>query len=141
MPNERNLLPPFQSPDVARGGPRDAAVNGRKSGARRRQKKEEKTCIVKETKRMLYKPVTDQKQLAMIAKSGMPVPKTPLYVHFLVASVMMKSIKKGSIDDMIKLTDFIGEEYGSSIPANEAAEDELSTSLRELAQELQSDDQ
>ena len=47
--------------------------------------------------------------LAVIKKSGMPLSKAPTYKDFLVASTIMKSIKRGSVDDLEKLAAMIGE--------------------------------
>lgn len=100
--NKQNLRPPFQSGSEAR-------EYGRKGGIKSGQSRRDKATIAETMQTMLYKPVTDEKQLAMIKKSGMPVPKKPRYVDFLVASTMMRSIKNGKTDDLIKIMDIVGE--------------------------------
>ena len=102
MANNQNLRPPFQSGSEAR-------EYGRKGGIKSGQSRRDKATIAETMQTMLYKPVTDEKQLAMIKKSGMPVPKKPRYVDFLVASTMMRSIKNGKTDDLIKIMDIVGE--------------------------------
>ena len=61
------------------------------------------------TKKALQQKVTDAKQLEIIKKSGITKAKNPTYMDFLIASVIMKSIKKGSVDDILKYQQIIGE--------------------------------
>ena len=103
MANEQNLRPPFQSGSEAREFGRKGGIN---SGKARR----DKATIASTMRSMLYKPVTDEGQLKIIKKSGIPVPKNPKYVDFLVASAILRAIKKGEIDDLMKIMQIVGEE-------------------------------
>lgn len=102
MANEQNLAPPYRSGSEAR-------ENGRKGGIASGKARREKATIAGTMESMLYKPVKNEKQLAVIAKSGLPVPKNPQYIHFLVASTMMRTIKDGKVDDLMKIMDLTGE--------------------------------
>lgn len=101
MANEKNLRPPY-SPNEARSF---GAKGGKKSGESKRRKK----TIAETIDKLLNEKIKDQRQLAIIEKSGMPINGTPTYKDFLVASVIMKSIKRGSVDDLEKLACMIGE--------------------------------
>jgi len=110
--NEKNLCP-FRTVSEAREKGHNGGV---KSGQSRRQK----AGIADTTKEMLYTVIKDPKQLEVIRKSGMPVPKKPRYVDFLVASTVMKSIKKGSPDDLLKLMQIVGDKPSEETEGDEA---------------------
>lgn len=113
MANEQNLRPPFRSGSEAR-------KNGQKGGVKSGQIRRQKAGISGTAREMLYSPIKDPKQLEIIRKSGMPVPKHPRYVDFLVASTLLKSIKKGSPDDLLKLMQVVGDEPDGETPAARA---------------------
>lgn len=96
-----NLGPPFNS-ETAREAGRKGAI---KSAEARRRKK----SIAETVKQTLNSKVTNKKQLQIIEKSGMPVPKNPTYRDFVVASVVMNVIKRGYVDDLTKIMEIIGE--------------------------------
>lgn len=102
--NEQNLRPPFSKSD-----PSLARENQKKAVAARNRNKARKKTISATLDKLLSEPVKDAKQLDVIAKSGMPVGARPTYKDFLVASVIMKSIKRGNVDDLEKLAGLIGE--------------------------------
>ena len=85
----------------------------------------------------LSAPVTDSAQLSAIRKSGMPVPSTPTYRDYLIATTINNAIKRGSTDDILKLMQITGENMESEAPLEKASEDALSRSLRELAEEME----
>lgn len=101
MANEQNLRPPFTPEEAREMGKKGAEASAR---ARRRKKSMAETL-----RQVLNEQVKDEKQLTIIAKSGMPVPKKPTYRDFLVASVLIKSIKRGQIDDLTKIMGIVGE--------------------------------
>ena len=101
MAGEENLRP-VQTKEEARERGRRGGI---KSGQVRRQRK----TIAETLDKLLNEKITDPKQLAVIKKSGMPLSKAPTYKDFLVASTIMKSIKRGSVDDLEKLAAMIGE--------------------------------
>lgn len=103
MANE-NLAPPWSkdNPEVAR-------ENQKKSVAARKRNTARKKTIAATVSKVLNSKVTDPKQLAIIRKSGMPTPKNPTYKDFIVASVIMKCVKKGEVGDLTKLMEIIGE--------------------------------
>lgn len=107
MANEQNLKPPFSKDD-----PNTARECQKKSAAARRRNLKKQKAFA-ETVRVIFETkVKDPKQLEIIRKSGMPAPKNPTYMDFFVASVMMRSIKKGSVDDIIKYMQIVGENLG-----------------------------
>ena len=141
MDKNKNLKPPFQKSEIAKGSDRDASVNGRKGGIQSGVSRRRKKTIAETTMNALYKPVTDEAQLEAIRRSGMPVPSKPTYLDFLVASSIGKAIKKGEIDDLRKLMDIIGEEPPMiNETDSDIAEDALSISLKELAEKGLEDD-
>ena len=141
MANEQNLMPPFESPKTANGSERDASINGKKGGINSAKSKKIKKTIAETTKDALYRPVTDERQLEVIRKSGMVVARKPTYLDFLVASVLTKTIRTGRLDDLKKLMEIVGEEPPNmSNPIDEIEEDILSASLRELAEKGLEDD-
>ena len=87
----------------------EARERGRNGGIKSGQSKRRKKTIAETVDRLLNEKVTDEKQLAIIARSGMAIKGKPTYKDFLVASTIMKSIKRGSVDDLMKLSEFIGE--------------------------------
>lgn len=99
--NEQNLRPPYT--------PKEARSYGAKGGQKSGESKRRKKTISATLDKLLSEPVKDAKQLDVIAKSGMPVGARPTYKDFLVASVIMKSIKRGNVDDLSKIIDIIGE--------------------------------
>ena len=99
--NEQNLRPPYT--------PKEARSYGAKGGQKSGESKRRKKTISATLDKLLSEPVKDDKQLDVIAKSGMPVGARPTYKDFLVASVIMKSIKRGNVDDLSKIIDIIGE--------------------------------
>lgn len=125
--------PPFTPEETHKYG----KMGGIASGKVRNRKK----TIAQKLAWTLEQRVTDKKQLDMIERAGIPISGKPTYKDFLIASTLMKSIKNGRVDDMMKVAQFIGEDYGSTVPGEEIRDDELSASLRELAEDLQSDDQ
>ncbi len=130
MANEQNLRPPFT--------PNEAREYGKKGNVASQAAKKRKKTIAETVEKILNEPIRDEKQLNLIKKSGMPTPARPTYKDFLVASVIMKSIKRGMVDDLSKLMAIVGETAGA-LPLDEIAEDSLSRSLRELGKELESD--
>lgn len=118
MPNKNNLLPPFQSPEKAKGNLRDASVNGKKGA----KKKKENATFAMRMKWLMQQPVTDERQINIIKSSGMPVPKKPTFRDFYIATTSMKSIKKGSLDEMIKLAGFLGEDFGTDEKQDDGVE-------------------
>ncbi len=101
MANEQNLRPPFT--------PSQAREYGKKGNIASQASKRRKKTIAETLDKLLNEKITDPKQLAVIKKSGMPLSKAPTYKDFLVASTIMKSIKRGSVDDLEKLAAMIGE--------------------------------
>ena len=101
MANEQNLRPPFT--------PEEAREYGRKGAAKAAELRAQKKTFAAMTKKALQQKVTDAKQLEIIKKSGITKAKNPTYMDFLIASVIMKSIKKGSVDDILKYQQIIGE--------------------------------
>lgn len=106
--------------------------------ARSRNAKLRKTATFRDGMRhVLAEPVTDEKQLAAIRKSGMPIPAKPTYRDFLIATTVLNAIKRGDLDDILKLMQITGEELAATFTPDEVAEDALSRSLRELAEEME----
>lgn len=106
--------------------------------ARSRNAKLRKTATFREGMRqVLAEPVTDEKQLAAIRKSGMPIPARPTYRDFLIATTVLNAIKRGDLDDILKLMQITGEELAATFTPDAVAEDALSRSLRELAEEME----
>lgn len=106
--------------------------------ARSRNAKLRKTATFREGMRqVLAEPVTDEKQLAAIRKSGMPIPAKPTYRDFLIATTVLNAIKRGNLDDILKIMQITGEELAATFTPDEVAEDALSRSLRELAEEME----
>lgn len=101
MINEQNLRSPY-SPEEAR---RYGSKGGKASGEAKKRRK----SIAETVKAALECEVTDPKQLAIIKKSGMPVPRNPTYKDFVVASVIMKCVKKGEVSDLSKIMEIVGE--------------------------------
>lgn len=101
MTNEQNLRPPFTPEEAREFGKKGAAASAK---ARRKKK-----SIAETVEKVLNTKVTDKKQLATIQKAGLPVPEKPTYRDFIVASVIMQSVKRGSVGDLSKLMDIIGE--------------------------------
>jgi len=128
--NPQNLAPQFRSGEEAR-------KNGHKGGVSSGKTRREKKTIASTTKSTLYKLVKDPKQLEIIRKSGLHITGKPTYLDFLVASVVMKSISRGRVDDLLKLMEVIGEKANDDIAVDEKQDDALSASLRELAAELE----
>lgn len=114
----------------------NAAYFGAKGGKRSGEAKRENASIAAATKQALQQYVTDPVQLEIIKKSGMPVPKKPRYLDFLVASVLSKSVKKGNVDDLLKFMQITGESPDTAAVTDNTAEDALTTSLKELAAEM-----
>lgn len=104
MAGIENLNPPWSKdhPEVARD-------NQKKSVEARRRNTARKKTIAATVEKMLDSKVTDKKQLAIIQKSGFPMSSKPTYRDFLVASALMQTIKKGRIDDLLKIQQIIGE--------------------------------
>ena len=104
MANEQNLRPPFSKdcPEIARESQEKSVKARRRNTAR-------KKTIAETVDKLLNEPVKDEKQLSIIEKSGMPIKGKPTYKDFLVASVIMRTIKKGYVDDLTKLMDILGE--------------------------------
>ena len=100
MANNENLVP-FTEETAREMGKRGAI----KSAESRRRKK----SIAETVAQTLNSKVTDKGQLALIKKSGMPTPKNPTYKDFIVASVIMKCIKRGDVNDLSKIMEIIGE--------------------------------
>ena len=98
--NNENLVP-FTEETAREMGKRGAI----KSAESRRRKK----SIAETVAQTLNSKVTDKGQLALIKKSGMPTPKNPTYKDFIVASVIMKCIKRGDVNDLSKIMEIIGE--------------------------------
>lgn len=97
-----NLRPPFT--------PEEARKLGKKGGVNSAKSKRRKKTIAETMDRLLNETVKDPKQLAIVEKSGMPISGNPTYKDFLVASVIIKSIKNGRVDDLQKMMEIIGEE-------------------------------
>lgn len=76
-------------------------------------------------------PITDERQLNALKKSGMPLPAKPTYKDFLVARVIMKSSEKGDVSDLMKIMQILGEEIGES--AEDAKIDELLNGIKKYA--------
>lgn len=87
----------------------EARERGRNGGIKSGQSKRRKKTIAETVDKLLNEPVKDEKQLSIIEKSGMPIKGKPTYKDFLVASVIMRTIKKGYVDDLTKLMDILGE--------------------------------
>lgn len=102
MANEQNLRPPYT--------PNEAREYGRKGGYKSGQSKRRKKSLSETAAKILNEQVRDPKQLEIIKKSGLPVTGKPTYKDFFVASVIMKSIKKGSMDDLMKMASLLGED-------------------------------
>ena len=131
LANEQNLRPPFT--------PKQAREYGRKGGIASQAARRKKKTIAETVSGLLNEPIKDKSQLNVIKSSGMPIPAKPTYKDFLVASVIMKSIKRGTVDDLSKLMAIIGETAGG-VPVDAVRDDALSKSLKELGKELESDD-
>ena len=101
MAGEENLRP-VHTKEEARERGRNGGI---KSGQVRRQKK----TIAATVEKLLDSKVTDPKQLEIIKKSGFPLTGKPTYRDFLVASTLMQTIKRGKVDDLLKLQQVIGE--------------------------------
>lgn len=121
MANSQNLKPPFS--------PTEARENQRKSQEARKRNREMNKTFSESVKIMLKEEVKDPKQLQIIKKSGMPMSGKPTYMDFLVASTLMKSIKKGSVDDILKYMQITGEKPNVE---NSPSLDKLDEMLREL---------
>ena len=104
MVNKQNLEPPWSkdNPEVAR-------ENQKKSVAARKRNRAKKKTIAETVDSVLNMPVTDPKQLEKIRKSGMPVPKNPTYRDYIVANTILKSAKRGFVDDLTKIMAIVGE--------------------------------
>ena len=104
MVNEQNLGPPWSKdcPEIAR-------ENQKKSVAARKRNRAKKKTIAETVDSVLNMPVTDPKQLEKIRKSGMPVPKNPTYRDYIVANTILKSAKRGFVDDLTKIMAIVGE--------------------------------
>ncbi len=134
MANEQNLRPPFDQ-----NSPKIARENQKKSVAARKRNKKKKETLSAVLDKVLSQTVTDEKQLEIIKKSGVPMPKKPTYRDFLVSSVVLKSVKRGRVEDLAKMIEILGESSNANI--QDATDiDTLSQSLMELAEELESDD-
>lgn len=101
MAGKDNLRPP-QSLEEAR-------ERGRKGGIKSGEVRRNKKTVAETVSYMLKQPVTDPKQLAVIRQSGIPMPGKPTYQEFLVACVIMKTIKRGDVGDLLKISELIGE--------------------------------
>lgn len=128
MANEQNLRPPFT--------PNEAREFGSRGGKKSAQVRNEKKTFAAMTKKILNTKVTDPKQLGIIQKSGMPVPKNPTYKDFLIASTIMKAIRKGSPDDIMKFMNIIGENLPGEMKIeltaiNPEVRDEIETLINE----------
>ena len=99
--NEQNLRPPFT--------PSEARENGKKGAAASVKSRRKKKSIAETANMVLNSTVTDPKQLAAIEKAGLPIPDKPTYKDFIVASIMLRTVQKGRIDDLEKLMDILGE--------------------------------
>lgn len=88
----------------------EARERGRNGGIKSGQSRRRKKTFAETVDRLLNEPVKDPKQLEVIQKSGLPVRTKPTYKDFFVASVIMRSIKKGSVDDLMKMMEILGEE-------------------------------
>lgn len=130
MPNEQNLRPPFS--------PNEAREYGRRGGIASAESRRQKKTFAETLDRLLETPVTDKAQLEIIRKTGIPINGEPTYKDFITATTLFKAIKRGSVDDLSKLIDILGESNGV-LPADDPHEDALSRSLREMAEELESD--
>ena len=104
MANEQNLKPPWSKDD-----PNTARECQKKSTVAKKRKKRQQQLFSETVKVMFQTKIKDPKQIEIIKKSGMPVPKNPTYMDFFLASVIMRSIKKGSVDDVIKYMQITGE--------------------------------
>ncbi len=99
MANIQNLHPqPFTS--------ESAKLAQEKSVSKRKQNQ----TVREATKSILMQPVTDKEQLDKIEKSGLPVGTSPTYIDLIVSSIIMRSMKRGHMDDLLKLMDILGEE-------------------------------
>lgn len=97
MSNESNLIP--ITPETAR------EMQRRSAKARKRNR-----TIAETAKSVMDAVVTDERQLAAIKKAGLPVPKKPTYRDFIVASIMLRMVQKGRVEDLEKLATIVGDE-------------------------------
>ena len=102
MANGQENLRPFQSVEEAREKGRKGGI---KSGITRRKKK----TIAQAMELLLRQSVTDPKQLEAIEKSGLAPAGKPNMQDLLLVSVFMRSVKSGTIDDLLKYQKLLGE--------------------------------
>lgn len=101
MANEQNLRPPFS--------PEEAREYGKKGAKRSAEVRAQKKTIAAVTKKMLQQKVTDPKLLELMRKMGITTSKTPMYLECMVAGYIVRALKKGTLDDLLKLQQIIGE--------------------------------
>lgn len=130
MPNEQNLIPMDQrSKSEAREFGREG---GRASGVSRRRKRSLKEAA----DLFLSLPVSDKRSWNRIARTGVD-PKDVDNQMAIIVGLSMQAAK-GDAKAAKVLFDLLGED--DVLAGMTAKEDSLSRSLRELGEELQSDD-
>ncbi len=96
-----NLVKP-RSTDEAREWGRNGGIA---SGESRRRKK----SVAEIVGQVLNERITDRFILADITEHSIPVPEKPTYKDYLIGSVVMKTIERGKVDDLIKIMEILGE--------------------------------
>lgn len=87
----------------------NAAENGRKGGTQSGITKRRRKALAERVKALLETEITNDSHLDIIRNSGLPLGDKPDYEDFVVASIVNTILRKGNIDDLIKLMGLIGE--------------------------------
>lgn len=127
-------MKPFSKND-----PERARAAQKKAIEQRKKNKIEMQTIQKTMREELRKPVTNEKQLEILRKSGYPIPKKPTYIDYAVVTTLNSVLKKASPDMLLKLMEVIGEKVQQQV--EEASDDSLIEALSATAADDWSDEE
>lgn len=132
MSEKKKNRPPFTKEEAKEYG----RMGGIASGISRREKV---NLNIRMADRLLKK-IKDPRQKAMIDKIGISDSKDSQWADFLLDAVLQRMIKNGTMKDLAELGKFIGEDIDDIAPGEDIKDDALSESLKQLAEEIESDD-
>ncbi len=97
--NEQNLKPPF-TPTTAR----EAGRKGGKASAKAKQRR----ALIRETLEIvLNQEIKDPETLETLKKLGYT--GTPTYCDYLIVNIVTRTAEKGTMTDLVKLAQLLGE--------------------------------
>jgi len=99
MANEQNLRPPYS--------PSEAREYGRKGGIESGKSKRRKRMIKETIEIVLDQPIKKPEMLETMSVLGLN--DSPKYRDYLIASIVTRTAEIGTVSDLVRLADLLGE--------------------------------